>query len=150
MESRPGTPSILNLAKCKCPRCRRGDMFVTKNPYNLKKFMTMNDGCELCSQPFDLEVGFYYGSSYISYALTLAISVATFVAWWILIGISINDNRIFGWLMINSILLIGLQPPLMRLARVGWLAFFVHYDKNWKTNPPKKLERTNDALKNAW
>ena len=144
------SPSVLNLAKCKCPRCRKGDMFETANPYALKRFMQMNETCKVCGQPFDIEVGFYYGSSYVSYALSIGVSIATFFAWWTIIGISINDNRIFGWLILNSVLLIVLQPPLMRLSRTGWLAFFVPYDKNWRTNPPKKPERTNEALKNAW
>lgn len=143
-------PGVLNLLKCKCPRCREGNMFETQNPYNLKKCMKMNERCAVCGQPFDLEVGFYYGSSYISYALTIALSVATFVAWWVLIGFSLYDNRIFAWLTVNSLLLILLQPVLMRIARTGWLAFFVRYDAQWKTKAPKPVERTNDGLKNAW
>lgn len=150
MEKTAPTPGIFNLAKCKCPRCRKGDMFETGNPYALKKFMRMHETCAYCKQPFDIEVGFYYGSSYVSYALTVAISVATFIAWWLLIGISINDNRVFGWLIANTVLLVLLQPVLMRLSRTIWLAFFIRYDKNWRTNPPKRLERTNKALKNAW
>lgn len=144
------TPSVLNLAKCKCPRCRKGDMFKTNNPYNLKHYMDMNETCAVCGQPFDIEVGFYYGSSYVSYALSLTLCIATFVAWWVFIGISIYDNRIFVWLAINSFLLLAMQPILMRLARTGWLAFFVRYDKNWKINPPKSIERMNEVHKNAW
>lgn len=144
------TPSALNLLKCKCPRCRKGDMFAEKNPWNIKKTMKMNTECAVCGQPFDLEVGFYYGSSYISYTLTIALSVATFVAWWVLIGFSIHDNRVFYWLGVNAFLLIVLQPYLMRVSRTGWLAFFVRYDRNWKNNKPKAPERTNKDLQNDW
>lgn len=143
-------PSIFNLFICKCPRCRRGDMFKTSNPYHLKSFMKMNETCPVCGQVFDIEVGFYYGTSYVSYAFAIALSAATFVAWWVLIGISINDNRVFFWLGFNSILLLALQPPMMRLARTIWLSFFVYYDKSWKERPAKKPERTNDAMKNEW
>jgi uncharacterized protein (DUF983 family) len=136
--------SVWNLLKCKCPRCRKGDMFENKNPYVLKETMKMNKECPVCGQPLNVEVGFYFGSSYISYAVTVALSVATFIAWWILIGFSIYDNRIFYWLTFNSVFLIAVQPYLMRLARTGWLAFFVIYDKNWRTNPPRSLERTNE------
>src|SRR5688500_10371015 len=90
-------PSFLTLVACKCPRCRRGDMFKERNPWNLKKTMAMNEACAVCSQPFNIEVGFYYGSSYVSYAVSVALSVATFVAWWVLIGFSFNDNRFFYW-----------------------------------------------------
>src|SRR4051812_337886 len=88
------TPSALNLLKCKCPRCRKGDMFENKNPWKLNKTMKMNKECPVCGQPLDIEVGFYFGSSYVSYAFTVALSVATFVAWWVLIGFSLYDNRI--------------------------------------------------------
>jgi uncharacterized protein (DUF983 family) len=144
------TPSILNLLACKCPRCRTGDMFRDSNPWNLKKTMKMNEECPVCGQPLNIEVGFYYGSSYISYALTIAISVATFIAWWILVGISVNDNRVLYWFPVNAILLLLLQPYLMRVSRTGWLAFFVGYNKKWKTIPPLRPERTNKSQENNW
>ena len=149
-ENTDRTPSVLNVLRCKCPRCRRGNMFVHRNPYYLKKTMKMHDRREVCGQPFDIEVGFYYGSSYVSYALGIALSVASLVAWWLLIGLSLNDNRFFIWLIFNAVLLVALQPILMRLARAIWLAFFVAYDKHWKTNPPKELERTNKEQGNNW
>lgn len=110
----------------------------------------MNKECPVCAQPFDIEVGFYYGSSYISYALTIAISVATLIAWWVIIGFSVNDNRIFYWLGANSLLLLLLQPYLMRVSRTGWLAFFVPYNKNWKNEAPDRLERTNKQHQHNW
>lgn len=143
-------PGVLNLLKCKCPRCRTGDMFEAKNPYNLKKTMKMNDKCPACGQPFNLEVGFYYGSSYISYALAVALSVATLVAWWLVIGFSLDDNRFFYWLGFNAVFLVAIQPYLMRVARTGWLAFFVRYDKDWRTIPPAPLERTNKDQEGNW
>lgn len=110
----------------------------------------MNKECPICRQPFNLEVGFYYGSSYISYACTIALSAFTFVAWWLTIGFSLDDNRVFYWLIFNAIFLIALQPYLMRVARTGWLAFFVHYNRNWKAIAPKPLERTNAAQESNW
>ncbi|RYY50718.1 MAG: DUF983 domain-containing protein [Chitinophagaceae bacterium] len=143
-------PGIDSLFRCKCPRCRRGDMFVHRNPWKLSSTMKMNKECPVCAQPFDIEVGFYYGSSYISYALTIAISVATLIAWWVIIGFSVNDNRIFYWLGANSLLLLLLQPYLMRVSRTGWLAFFVPYNKNWKNEAPDRLERTNKQHQHNW
>ena len=143
-------PGILHLLTCKCPRCRRGDMFAVKNPYNLKTTMRMNNECPVCKQPFNIEVGFYYGSSYVSYAFSIAVSVATFVAWWVLIGMSLDDNRFFYWLGFNAVFLIIAQPYLMRVARTFWLAIFVRYDKHWRTNPPKPPERMNKEQENNW
>lgn len=143
-------PSALNLLACKCPRCRKGNMFQNKNPWHLKQTMKMNTECLVCKQLFDIEVGFYYGSSYISYGLTVALSVFTFIGWWLTIGFGLEDSRFLFWVIANAIFLIVLQPYLMRVSRTGWLAFFIRYDKNWHTNPPKPLERTNDSQQNNW
>jgi hypothetical protein len=150
MSKNEGTPSVFNLLKCKCPRCRQGDMFQDSNPWHLKNTMKMNGECPVCKQPFNIEVGFYYGSSYVSYALTIALSVATFIAWWVILGFSLDDNSLFYWLAFNSAFLIFMQPYLMRVARTGWLAFFVRYNKNWKTVPPKPLERINKDQEHNW
>ena len=116
----------------RCPRCRRGKMFHTGNPWNLKKVFSMPYQCSECSQPFELEVGFWYGTGYVSYALSVALSATTFVAWLVLIGMSSKDNRFFWWLGTNITLLIVLQPWLMRLSRVIYLYFFVRYDPDYK------------------
>ena len=147
--SREKKPSILNLLRCKCPRCRIGDMFKKQNAYS-KGFMQMNENCEVCGQYFDLEVGFYYGSGYVSYGIAVVVSIFTFISWWTLIGISYDDNRIVYWLILNALLLVIGQPPLMRLSRTFWLSLFVKYDPDWKINPAEIPERTNKSQQNNW
>jgi hypothetical protein len=132
---------LWSLAHQKCARCRQGNMFRNSNPYNLKQFMKMNNNCPACDQRMEIEVGFYYGTSYVSYALTVAFSVTSFVAWWVLIGLSVHDNRFFWWLGINITLLLLLQPYLMRLSRAIWLSFFVRYDPAWRTEKPDNTPR---------
>ena len=141
---------ITSLLYCKCPRCRKGEMFIFQNPWNLKHTMDMHETCSVCKQPFNLEPGFYYGSSYISYALTVAISAATFALFWIIVGFPFAGNFIIYWLIFNAILLIGLQPWLMRVSRAGWLAFFVRFDAGWAINPPVAPERVNKEQENNW
>jgi uncharacterized protein (DUF983 family) len=132
---------LWSLVHHKCARCRRGDMFQSKSSYKLQQFMKMNDRCPVCNQKMEIEVGFYYGTSYVSYAMTVALSVTSFVAWWVLIGFSVNDNRFFWWLGINIVMLIVLQPYLMRLSRAIWLSFFVRYNANWEVEKPDNTER---------
>jgi len=105
-------------------------MFLQHNPYRLGSIFDMPEKCPVCEQPMELEPGFYFGTAYVSYSLTVAFSAATFVAWWVLIGLSTHDNRIFWWLGINGVLMLLLQPYLMRLSRTIWLSFFVKYDPN--------------------
>jgi uncharacterized protein (DUF983 family) len=125
---------------CKCPRCRKGDLFHS-NQYFKKGYTQMKPNCITCGQPTEIEVGFYYGTGYVSYALTVAISVATLVAWYVLIGMSVDDNRWLGWLLSNTVLLLVLQRWLRRLSRSIWISWFVSYDKDWKTHPLENFER---------
>ena len=148
VESKPNI--IGSVIGNKCPRCRRGRLFKETNPYKLKSFMVMNDTCPVCGQTTDMEPGFYYGTSYVSYALAVAISVATLIAWRVLIGFSLHDNRFFWWMGINAFILVIMQPLLMRLSRTIWLSFFIHYSPNWHHGDVVKAERVNEELKNAW
>lgn len=90
----------------------------------------MNENCPVCNQKTEIEPGFYYGTSYVSYVLAVAFVVAVFIAWYVIIGFSMNDNKVF-WCMGTAIVgLIIIQPFLMRLSRSLWLSWFVKYDKN--------------------
>jgi uncharacterized protein (DUF983 family) len=120
----------------KCTRCRTGNMFQDKGSYKLKSFMKMNENCPACGQRMEIETGFYYGTGYVSYVITVGFSVFTLVAWWILIGFSLHDDRIFWWIGTNAVLMILLQPWFMRFSRVVWLSFFVRFNPRWKVEKP--------------
>jgi hypothetical protein len=98
----------------------------------------------------EIEVGFYYGTGYVSYALTVAISVAVFVAYWVLLGISIDDNSLYYYLAVNVLALVVLQPYLMRLSRAIWLSFFVKFDADWEYKEPPKPERIVEEQMGNW
>lgn len=123
---------------CRCPRCREGKLFVNSIKIKLDENLKMHKQCILCGQPTEIEVGFYYGTGYVSYALTVAISVTTLVAWLVLIGMSFEDNRFLVWLIANSVLLVVIQPWMMRISRSLWISWFVSYDPNWQENPIKQ------------
>ena len=115
-----------------------------------RRALNWGDCANTCNQSFNLEPGFYYGSSYVSYALTVALSAATFAFFWIFIGFPFSGNFIIYWLISNAILLFSLQPYLMRVSRTVWLAFFVRYDPGWAVNPPAAPERVNKEQENNW
>jgi uncharacterized protein (DUF983 family) len=144
MENNKPKPNyIASILGMRCPRCRRGKMFNDANPYkNLKlsHIFDMPEKCSECGQKYDLETGFWYGTGYVSYALAVAITVATFIAWWVLIGVSTDDNRIFWWLGLNCVFLVLIQPWLMRLSRVIYLYIFVSYDPNYELTAPKEFD----------
>ncbi len=141
---------IFSLLNSKCTRCRRGDMFRDKNPYHLRKTMKMNDQCPVCGQPLEMEPGFYYGTNMISYGLAVMVCIITFFLWWILIGFSLHDSRFFWWIGINAFLLLALQPPLMRISRAVWLAFFVKYSPEWRKGEIVAAYSVNKEHQNNW
>ena len=146
-----GKPSLLlSILQNRCPRCRRGKMYKFKNTYDLRNFMKMNERCPICSQPLDMEPGFYYGTNMVSYALAVIICVFTFILWWLIIGFSFHDNRFFLWMAVNGFLLIVLQPPLMRLSRTVWISFFVRYSPEWYKGDIMEPERINKDQQHNW
>ena len=140
---------ITSMLTNKCPRCREGKLFVSSNPYNLSNITKMNDYCSVCGQPTEIEVGFYVGTGYVSYALTVAYFVSSFVACKVLIGMTfdLDDNRILYWLFSAIALVILLQPIFMRLSRSIWIAMFVSYNNNWKDEPLEYNERMDEHMK---
>jgi uncharacterized protein (DUF983 family) len=140
-----------SVLSCRCPRCREGKLFKYPTTINFKKNMTMNPTCPVCGQPTEIEVGFYYGTSYVSYAITVGLSVLSLVLWWLTIGLSVNDNRFFYWIGFNAILLLLLQPWLMRLSRSFWISWFVRHDPYWSQSSPEDVsERLNAEQANNW
>jgi uncharacterized protein (DUF983 family) len=147
------TPNyIISVLGNKCPRCRQGYIFKTKNAYDFNNYTTMVEHCPKCHQRTEIEVGFYYGTGYVSYALSIAFIVSCFVAWWVLIGMSfsIDDNRIFYWLGVTITLLLICQPLIMRLSRTLWLSWFVKYDPDWKEKQPQEPERIVSEQMSNW
>jgi uncharacterized protein (DUF983 family) len=141
MEQPPKPGYLLSVLDNRCPRCRTGKVFVSPNAYRLRNTVRMNPECPVCGQPTEIEVGFYYGTGYVSYALSVAFTVSTFVAWWVLIGFSTEDKRFFYWLGVNAALLLAFQPLLMRLSRSLWLSWFVKYDPDWRKNKVEMPDR---------
>lgn len=110
----------------------------------------MNPVCPECGQPTDIEVGFYYGTGYVSYLVAFFLSIITFFLWWLIIGFSLSDDRFFYWIVFNALFLIVMQPYLMRFARSLWISFFVRYDPNWEKTKPQEPERINETHMNNW
>jgi hypothetical protein len=141
---------VLSVLQNKCTRCRRGPLYKYANPYNLRHFMKMNERCPVCGQHLDMEPGFYYGTNMVSYTLAILFSVLSLILWWVVIGFSLHDSRFFWWLGFNAVLLIVLQPPLMRLSRTVWLAFFIPYSPRWYEGDLVEPERVNKDHQHNW
>lgn len=147
---RPHRGYLTTVINCRCPRCREGKLFKYPLTFRFKRNMEMYDNCPVCGQPTDIEVGFYYGTGYVSYVLALLFTICFFLVWFLTIGFSFKDQRFLYWISLNSLLLILSQPWLMRFSRVLWLSWFVKYDPEWPVHTPEEPERINKEQMNNW
>ncbi|MCE3260809.1 MAG: hypothetical protein K0S12_2450 [Bacteroidetes bacterium] len=104
----------------KCPRCQQGSFFVEDNPYKLKTFSQMKEKCEVCSESFTRETGFYYGAMYASYGLTVIFGIILF-----LILITLLQLNIWYFLISYSLSVLLLMPVFYRKSRLIWINLFV-------------------------
>lgn len=109
----------------KCPRCHDGDFMAEKNMFKLNKAFQMLEHCDKCGLKYMMEPSFYYGAMYVSYALTVAIAVATFVISTLFFNLSMVESFIP-----IVIALIVTAPVSIRFSRIGWINLFVKYDPN--------------------
>lgn len=132
---------LKNILSQKCPRCHEGELFTHKW-YQFKDSNKMKSNCAVCGQRTELEPGFYHGTGYVSYALTVGYSIITFVIWIAVTNIGIGDKRVFWWLAINIVSLILWQPWVMRTSRVLWLSWFFHDDDHRFADNKKKCSES--------
>jgi len=117
-------PSIIAM---KCPNCRKGKLFTRRSYFPLGKLLEMPEKCPECGQKTELQTGFYFGTGYVSYALSVAFLLIYFFIYKFTIGISIKDNSVLSYLFSGIGILMLLQPWLMRMSRVLYIYMFVKY-----------------------
>ena len=120
---------LYSIVKLKCPHCQTGNLFLTKNPYNLKLFDKMPDKCPVCGEDFVRESGFYWGAMMVSHASTTVIAIIVHVIVYYFYGWEIAPN-VIG---ITSVILLFF-PMVFRNSRAIWINFFVRYDSAFEKN----------------
>ena len=106
----------------KCPRCHTGDLYPTGS-WSFKQPFTMHHHCPVCQQKYELESGFYWGSMYVSYALSGGWMLGSFGFCFFLLGLSAITS-----LVVATVGVFGLYVLIFRTARAIWINFFVSYD----------------------
>lgn len=132
-------PSIItSILTCKCPKCRRGDMFEKGNFFHPLRFHRMNTSCKSCGQSFEPEPGFYFGAMFVSYG----INTALFIGVWVLLSLLVEDYSLSTLLVLLGLTVILFLPLTFRLSRSVWIAIFVPFQKNTKEN--SKIKSLNN------
>ena len=114
---------LFSIFNHKCPRCLEGDVYANKSSYDLKNIANMKHTCDECDLDFEREPGYYYGAMYVSYALTVAMAVALFVAYIVLFP---TFNSV-TYIVALTVMLLVLAPWTFRTSRVIWLNFFIKF-----------------------
>lgn len=115
---------IAGILKGKCPKCGKGDIYVNKSVFPLGKCMAMAEQCPECGQKLksknDNAPGMNYAISVVVYALG-------FVLYALIWGINAKDNSMIYSFAFATMLVILLQPWLMRLSKNIYLYLFVRF-----------------------
>lgn len=122
---------LYSILRAKCPRCHEGDMF-DYHPYQLSKIGQMKTSCSHCNLVYSREPGFFFGAAYVSYAITVAIGVAGFLAIRILAGEVSWQTYLIG----VSSLIVLLFPITFIYSRTVWINLFVNYEPTHSTKTP--------------
>lgn len=123
---------LLSILKMKCPNCRKGNMYTNRSIFPLKKMMDMPERCPKCQLKYEIEIGFWYGTGYVSYAMSVGIIILIAVLFALTVGFSYKNNSVFWFVGIMIFSMIVLQPFIMRYSRVLYLNFFVKYGEGQK------------------
>lgn len=113
-----------SVFKGKCPVCHQGDVYVSKQIYNPKKFDKMYERCSHCNHKYEIESGYWYGAMYVSYAMTVAFSVATFVLTYLIYP----DAGVWLYFGLIVFTLLAMVPITFRYSRLIWMNFFTSFD----------------------
>ncbi len=107
-------PGVLSSAwHCKCPRCRRGNMF--EGPILSFTARQMRPVCPHCDLKFEKEPGYFYVAMYVSYVFVVAQLVTACVATYILTG---NAESPWLYLSVAAAAVVLLAPFNYRYSRV--------------------------------
>lgn len=118
-------PSLLPaLLTMKCPSCRQSTVFVNKSIFPLNKLVELKDECEVCGEKMKSESNNGGG---INYALTMMLFFLNLLWYWPLFGLSYEDNSVFYYLGVSTLVVILAQPYLMRLSRMLYLYIYIGF-----------------------
>ena len=120
------TSKLHSILTGTCPRCHQESMYLDKNPYIITKLYQMHENCASCGLKYKIEPSFFFGAMYVSYGLTIAIGVATY-----LIASAFLDMNVNEALIAISIGILLLMPITARLARNIYIHMFVKFNPNW-------------------
>lgn len=106
----------------KCPRCRKGDLFV--KPFQMNAPLNMHESCSHCQQKFEPEPGYYFGAMFVSYIWTAFCCLGIMGFCMIVLGWSVGSS--FALLLFVSAIS---YFWVARISRSMYIHLDVRYDE---------------------
>jgi transposase-like protein len=106
---------FIDILEEKCPKCGEGKVFATKGNPLLFRMPKMNAKCPCCGHKFEKETGYFFGSMYVSYGLTVAEMIAVFLVAHFFI------KSFAGMMALIAGLAVLLSTFNFRLSRMIWI-----------------------------
>ena len=113
---------IYSVLRGKCPSCHKGNFFKHTFTMNLFKVNKIKKTCSCCNLKYMIEPAFYFGALYVSYGITVALCIVTFV----ISKLMLNVTLLTSFITIFVVLILFI-PVNLRLSRILWINMFVSY-----------------------
>lgn len=123
---------LYSIFKNKCPRCHEGNFYESTNFFEVKKLLKLYDNCTHCNLKYMMEPSFFYGAMFVNYALTVGISILTFLVSFLLFELSLLQS----FIAIVVVLVLTVLHTI-RLSRIIWINIFVKFNRNIVTKNAK-------------
>ena len=113
---------IYSVLRGKCPSCHKGNFFKHSFTMNLFRVNKIKKTCSCCDLKYMIEPAFYFGAMYVSYGITVALCIVTFVISKLILNVALLTSFITIF-----VVLILFIPVNLRLSRILWINMFVSY-----------------------
>ena len=109
------TSKLYAIVHCKCPHCRRGDIFTgSMYGWNIQHTKEI---CGHCAQRIEIEPGYFYAAMYVSYAMNvIEMLFASFLTY--LIFGPLTDDTFWHYLIVIFAGCFILYPFNYRYSRI--------------------------------
>jgi len=103
---------------------------MNKSIFPLNKCLALKDECEICGEKMKSESNNGGG---INYALSMMLFFLNLLWYWPIFGLSYKDNSVFYYLGTSTLVVLLMQPYLMRLSRMLYLYFYIGFGHSRRT-----------------
>lgn len=120
----PGTSILYSILKGKCPKCRKGSIYVNKGVFPLSGTLKTVNHCAVCGQKIKTGNDSAPG---MNYALSVVVYVLATILYASIWGLTYKDNSFIYSFLFSTAIVVLSQPWLIRLSNTIYIYLFVKF-----------------------